>query len=403
VLKLGAHFSIAGGHHKALSEAALLGCHSLQIFTKNQNQWEGKPLDEEGIALFKSERKRLEIEQVLAHDSYLINLGSPDGILWKKSINAFIDEMERAEHLGIEHLVFHPGSHVGSGEENCIDRIATGLNHAIEMYPDYDLMLLLETTAGQGTNVGWRFEHLRGIIDRVERNDMLGVCFDTCHAFAAGYELRTPEGYDETWREFDNIIGLQRLKAFHLNDSKKDLGSKVDRHEHIGQGFLGRKPFEYIVNDKRFDGLAGCLETPKEGDWDRRNLITLRRLEKMAIKRTTAKKRTAAKKKTTAKKKVTARKPAAKKKTTRKTTTRKKVTARATAKKRTTTKKKTTARKKVTAKKATTRKTTPRKKTTARKKVTAKATAKRKTTARKTTRKKATPRKKTARKTTRKK
>ena len=279
MLKLGAHCSIAGGHHKALSEAASLGCTALQIFTKNQTRWAAKPLDEDGVALFKSERERLGIEIVLSHDSYLINLGSPDRILWKKSLNAFIDEIERAEHLEIEYLVFHPGSHKGSDEKDSIARIAYALNRAIETQPDFKIKLLLETTAGQGTNVGWRFEHLREIIDGVQSHECLGICFDTAHAFAAGYDLRTPESYEETWKIFDNIIGLERLKAFHLNDSKKDFSTRVDRHEHIGHGFLGEKPFEYILNDERFDGLAGCLETPKDGDWDKRNILTLRRLE----------------------------------------------------------------------------------------------------------------------------
>lgn len=279
MLKLGAHYSISGGHHKALSEAASVGCTVLQIFTRNQNRWATKPLDEDGVALFKSERARLGIEIVLAHDSYLINLCSPDSILWKKSLNAFIDEIGRAEHLEIEYLVFHPGSHMGSDEKDSIARIAFALNRAIETQPDFKIELLLETTAGQGTNIGWRFEHLREIIDGVHRHERVGVCFDTAHVFAAGYDLRTPEDYEETWKEFDHIVGLHRLKAFHLNDSKKDLGTRVDRHEHIGHGFLGEKPFEYILNDERFDGLAGCLETPKEGDWDKRNILTLRRLE----------------------------------------------------------------------------------------------------------------------------
>ena len=290
MLKLGAHLSIAGGHPKAFIQAALLGCDSFQIFTRNQNQWSAKPIDAQSISLFISERKKSGIATILAHDSYLINLGSPDQILWKKSIDAFIDEMERAEHLEIDYLVFHPGAHMGSGEESCIARIAQALDEAIETHPDYKLMLLLETTAGQGTNVGWRFEQLRAIIDSVQRQDKLGVCFDTCHAFAAGYELRTPDAYEETWKQFDEIIGIERLNAFHLNDSKKDCGSRVDRHEHIGYGFLGKKPFEYILHDKRFDGLAGCLETPKEGDWDKRNLSVLRRLQKMPVKRKTVKK-----------------------------------------------------------------------------------------------------------------
>jgi deoxyribonuclease-4 len=243
VLNLGAHFSISGGLHKALSEAALLECRALQIFTHNQNRWKSKPLTEEGIALFKSERVRLGIETILAHDSYLINLGSPESILSKRSLDAFIEEIERAELLDIQFLVFHPGSHMGSGEAKCVERIAQALNRAIETHSDYNVTLLLENTAGQGTSVGWRFEHLGEIISMIDRPERMGVCFDTSHAFAAGYELRTEEGYENTWEEFDRCIGLEKLGAFHLNDSKKDLGSRVDRHEHIGHGYIGSKPF----------------------------------------------------------------------------------------------------------------------------------------------------------------
>ncbi len=388
LLKLGAHFSIAGGHFKALLEAALLKCTALQIFTRNQNQWKAKPLDEEGIQRFKSERARLGIEAILAHDSYLINLGSPDSILWKKSLHAFIDEMDRAEHLGIEYLVFHPGSHTGSGEEKCIAKIAEGLNRALEARSDYAVMLLLETTAGQGTNVGYKFEHMREIIDKVDDDGKLGICFDTAHSFAAGYELRTRDGYEETWLQFEDVIGLDRLKAFHLNDSKKDLGSRVDRHENIGHGFLGKKPFEYILNDERFDGLVGCLETPKEGDWDRKNLTTLRRLVKMPCGST----RKPTVKKATPKKAVA-------KKTVKKAAPKKRVTAKATAKK---TVKKAAPKKKVAPKKkATVKKAAPKKKATAtaKKKVTARKPAAKKTT----TRKKVTARKPAARRTTAKK
>lgn len=388
MLKLGAHYSISGGHHKALSEAALRGCTALQIFTKNQNRWEGKPLDEEEIALFKSERARLGIEVVLAHDSYLINLASPDSILWKKSLNALIDEIERAEYLEIEYLVFHPGSHMGSGEKKGIERIACALNRAIETREDCKVMLLLETTAGQGTSVGWRFEHLGEIISRVDRRDRLGVCFDTAHAFAAGYELRTRQGYEETWRLFDHIIGLHYLKAFHLNDSKKDLNSRVDRHQHIGQGFLGVKPFEYILNDERFDGLVGCLETPKEGDWDKRNLLTLRRLEQMPVAKRKPAARKVAKKKTTVKMKVTAKKPI-KKKVIKKKPIKKKVTARKVVKKKVAKKK--PIRKKVVKKKVIKKKVA--KKKPIRKKVTAMKVVKKKV-AKKVVKKKATPKKK---------
>jgi hypothetical protein len=266
---------------------------------------------------------------------------------------------------------------MGSGEKESIGRIACALNRAIETRPEFKVMLLLETTAGQGTNVGWRFEHLRQIIDGVQQHQRLGICFDTAHAFAAGYELRTREGYEETWREFDNIIGLDHLKAFHLNDSKKDHATHVDRHEHIGHGFLGVKPFEYILNDERFDGLAGCLETPKEGDWDRRNILTLRRLEQMPV----AKKKTAAKKpakKTTVKKKVTAKKPTAKKTVAKKTV-----------------KKKVAPKKKVTAKKPAAKKKTTAKKTVKKKVTAKKLAAKKKTTVKKTVKKKVAPKKKT--------
>jgi hypothetical protein len=295
---------------------------------------------------------------------------------------------------------------MGSGDEKSIERIAQALNRAIETHVDYNVTLLLENTAGQGTSVGWRFEHLGEIISMVDRPERMGICLDTSHAFAAGYELRTPEGYENTWEVFNRHIGLEKIKAFHLNDSKKDFGSRVDRHEHIGHGYLGKKPFEYILNDKRFDGLAGCLETPKEGDWDKENLLTLRRLEQMPV----AKKKTGgcgAKKATpTAKKKVTAKKPAAKKRIAKKVV--KKVTAKKPAAKKTAAKKtvKKVAPKKPAAKKPAAKKVVKKKpaaKKPAAKKV-VKKVAPKKTAARKpAARKKATPKKATTRSVARKK
>jgi len=276
---LGAHVSISGGVYKAPERGEKLGCESIQIFSKNQMQWKAKPLTPEDSQKFKEELRKTRIKEVVIHDSYLINLGSPDGEKLQMSRDAFLDEMIRAEILGVKYLVFHPGSHMGKGEEIGLKLIAESLNILIDKAKEAsNVMLLLETTAGQGSNLGYKFEHLKFIMDQVEKKERLGVCFDTAHAFEAGYDISTEEGYERTFKEFDNIIGLEKLKVFHLNDSKTPLGSHIDRHEHIGEGMIGLKAFELLVNDERFKNHPMILETPGGEKYYEYNLKVLRGL-----------------------------------------------------------------------------------------------------------------------------
>ena len=277
---LGAHMSIEGGLHRAIMRGADVGCDAIQVFTKSSNQWRAKPLSDDDVSRFRGAQIEKGISPVVAHDSYLINLASPDETLYQRSMGAFGDELDRCDLLGIPYLVTHPGSHVGSGEEAGIAKIAAALNGLFAARPDQKVKVLLETTAGQGNSVGHRFEHLRAIIDRLKRPDRVGVCIDTCHIFAAGYDLRTERGYQDVMGEFDRIVGLGLVRAFHLNDCKKDLGCRVDRHEHIGKGFLGVDAFRWLMNDARFDGIPMLLETPKGDDCaeDVENLAVLRGL-----------------------------------------------------------------------------------------------------------------------------
>jgi deoxyribonuclease-4 len=275
----GAHVSIAGGYYRALEIAHKYDCEALQVFTKNSNQWNAKELTEADIGLFQDTLGRTRVRALLAHDSYLINLASPDKTLFRRSVEAFVVEVQRAERLGLHYLVTHPGAHVGCGEEAGLARVATGLNEVHRRCPSYRVQILLETTAGQGSCLGHSFEHLAAILEQVAEPERVGVCFDTCHVFAAGYPLAPEPAYRATLRQFDKIIGLDRLKAFHMNDSLKPLGSRVDRHAHIGRGCLGLEPFRLLINDRRFRRHPMLLETPKEDgrrDMDRINLRTLR-------------------------------------------------------------------------------------------------------------------------------
>ncbi|HWQ16067.1 MAG TPA: deoxyribonuclease IV [Roseiflexaceae bacterium] len=279
-MRFGAHMSIAGGLHSAFGHGQRAGCDVIQIFSKNQQQWRARPLTEEEIARFKEEQARCGIPAVLVHDSYLINLGSPDDALWEKSLAAFGEELARCAALGVPYLVMHPGAHTGSGEEAGLKRVALALSRLFDAGMGQGVMVLLETTAGQGSCLGYRFEHLTRIIERCSHPERLGVCVDTCHIFAAGYDIRTPEAYAATMEELKRAVGLERVRAFHLNDSLKGLGSRVDRHTHIGEGCIGLEGFRAIVNDPRFAGLPMVLETPKGDDLedDIRNLATLRGL-----------------------------------------------------------------------------------------------------------------------------
>jgi deoxyribonuclease-4 len=277
---LGAHQSIAGGVEKALARGLEVGCDTIQIFVKSPNRWVSKPLAEENVVAFKEAVTETGIWPVFAHSLYLINLATTDDALWRKSLDALTDDLERCERLGLPGLVLHPGSHKGAGEEVGLKRIAAALDEVHTRLPGYETQVWLETTAGQGDHLGYTFEQLQAMIEGVAQAERLGICFDTAHAFAAGYELRTAEGFEATWVKFDKVLGMERLKAVHLNDSKKELGSRVDRHEHIGQGLLGLEPFRLLLNDPRFVGLPMTLETDKGPDLaeDKDNLETLRSL-----------------------------------------------------------------------------------------------------------------------------
>jgi len=279
-MKFGAHMSTSGGLYKAFGQGERAGCDTIQIFSKNQQQWRGKPLLDQDIAQFRAEQQRTGFEPLIVHDSYLINLASPKDDLWEKSIAAFADELERCAALGIPYLVTHPGAHTGSGEEVGLQREAAALNRLFDAGTGGDTLVLLETTAGQGSCLGHRFEHLATLIELVEHPERIGVCVDTCHLLAAGYDIRTPEAFAATFAEFDRVVGIKLIKAFHLNDSQKDLGSRIDRHSHIGTGFVGLEGFRAIVNDPRFAEIPMILETPKGDDLaeDIENLAKLRGL-----------------------------------------------------------------------------------------------------------------------------
>ena len=273
--------SIAGGLAEAFARGRAAGCDAIQVFTKNNSQWRARPLGEREVEAFRAAEHRSGISPVLAHTSYLINVASPDRMLFRKSVEALCLEAERAESLGISSLVLHPGAHLGRGIEEGLKRVAEALDILHARLPDARLRILLEGTAGQGTALGVRFEELAAIFALVAHPERLGVCLDTCHLFAAGYEIRTAEGYRETLRAFEATVGLSRLKAIHLNDSKGERGSRVDRHEHIGKGRIGREGFRHFVRDRRLDGIPMILETPKDDGplrADRRNLRLLRTL-----------------------------------------------------------------------------------------------------------------------------
>lgn len=267
LLQFGAHMSIAGGVSQALDRAASIGSNAVQIFTKNNRQWSGPPLDEADVVRWQEQMPALGITYAVSHASYLINLASPKDDLWTKSLRAHKDELQRAHAYGVPHVVLHPGAHVGSGVEAGIARIAAALNRIHAETPECgDTMTLLELMAGQGTTIGRNFGELRQIIALVEDKSRVGVCTDTCHAFAAGYELRTAEDYEAMMAEIEQEIGLTTVKCWHFNDSKGTLGSHVDRHEHIGEGEIGLDGFRRIINDPRWCGIAMLLETPKEDD-----------------------------------------------------------------------------------------------------------------------------------------
>jgi deoxyribonuclease-4 len=272
--------SIAGGVSQSLARGQQTGCACIQIFTRSSRQWAAKPYPAEEIAAFKQARKETGISIVVAHDSYLINLGAPDELLRKKSLDAFADELQRCEALEIPYLISHPGAHMGAGEEAGIRTIAQSIDRAHQACAGCKVKIALEITAGQGSVLGCKFEQMARIFDAVKESDRLRLCFDTEHAFAAGYDLRSDEGYAQAFDELDRHIGLKRLVAFHINDSIKPLNSRVDRHEHIGKGHLGLETFRRLVNDSRFAGVPMCLET--EPGPDMKDITAdLRQLEKL--------------------------------------------------------------------------------------------------------------------------
>jgi deoxyribonuclease-4 len=285
----GAHLSVAGGLHNAVSAAVALRCDTFQLFTKNASQWNAGALTEEEIGTFRRAVAATNLTHLTAHDSYLINLASPNDELFDKSVAAFVDEMERAEALGLIYLVTHPGSHTGSGEEAGLARVIAGLEAVHARCAGFGVRVLIETTAGQGTSLGHRFEHLATILERANCADRMDVCLDTCHVFAAGYPITTEADYAATFQQFDDLIGLSRLKLFHVNDSVKPLGSRVDRHAGIGLGEIGLDAFRRLVTDARFGGHPMILETPKEDDdgneMDPVNLGVLRAFAAEAVAR----------------------------------------------------------------------------------------------------------------------
>ena len=283
-LRLGAHMSVAGGLDQALIRGQAVGCDAIQIFSKNSNQWKATPLVASEIDRFKQTRKETGVFPAMVHTSYLINLCSPHDADWQKSTDALCVEMERAEALEIPYAVLHPGAHLGTGAEAGVRRAAAAINAVHAQTSGFQTKILIELTAGQGTCVGHRFEEVGMLLRQIERSAAVGVCFDTCHVFAAGYDLRTPEGYEAVMVELDREVGLDRIWAFHLNDCKKELGCRVDRHEQIGQGKMGEAPFAALLNDRRFVGLPMVLETPKgaDGREDVENLARLRRLVTVA-------------------------------------------------------------------------------------------------------------------------
>jgi deoxyribonuclease-4 len=265
-LLLGAHMSIAGGVHTAVERGERIGCTAIQMFVKNNSQWNGKRLTDEDVSAYKDLLAKSGIGSVVVHDTYLINLCARDRRILRKSRAALKEELNRCELLGVPYLNFHPGVHVGRGEEDGIKLVVESLNTIHEQTKGYRVFSVIETTAGQGTSLGYRFEQIRSIIDAVDDKTRLAVCVDTCHVFAAGYDISSEQGYERTFKDFDDIIGLENLAAFHINDSKRGLGSRVDRHEHIGKGRIGLLGFTLLMNDERFRRIPKILETDKGPD-----------------------------------------------------------------------------------------------------------------------------------------
>jgi deoxyribonuclease IV len=275
---IGAHVSASGGVENAPINANLIGAKAFALFTKNQRQWVSNPLSKVSIQAFQKNCEKYDYKpfQILPHDSYLINLGHPEKEPLEKSRVSFLDEMQRCEQLGLDRLNFHPGSHLKAiSEEECLSRIAESIN--IVLGKTKGVTAVIENTAGQGTNLGYKFEQIRFMIDKVDDKSRVGICIDTCHAYASGYNIKTPEGFAETFSLFEKIIGFKYLRGMHINDSKKEFATRVDRHDNIGKGFLGRDVFRMLMNDERFNNIPLILETPDESLWEEeiKNLYSL--------------------------------------------------------------------------------------------------------------------------------
>ncbi len=280
-MRIGVHVSIAGSVDEAIDRAAALGCETIQIFSRNPRAWKSKPLEEAQVKSFKKKRLQYKIYPVLVHIPYLINLASPKERLWRISINAYIEDIKRTDLLGAEYFVTHLGAHTGSGIEAGLKRFCQGLSAVIKKAKP-ETMILLETCAGAGTSLGGRFEHIRYILDNV-KSEKIGVCWDTCHLFAAGYDIKTSKGLDNTIKEFEKKVGLRYLRAIHLNDAKKPIGSGLDRHEHIGKGMIGKDGMRRILSHPKLKDLPFIMETPKESEGDDlKNIKTARRLASLA-------------------------------------------------------------------------------------------------------------------------
>jgi len=284
--RFGAHMSVAGGLENACHAGAAVGCDTLQIFVKNQRQWHAPPLTDDQVRRFKEALSATGLTPVVAHATYLLNLASPDKTTRDKSIRCMIDELQRCEALGVAGLIFHPGAHMNDTIDAGIARIAQALDQVHKACAGFDSRILLETTAGQGTAIGWQFDQISAVIERTKDPERLGVCLDTCHLFAAGYDFRTKEGYDAMIGEMDATFGIERIKCIHSNDSKRECGSRVDRHEHIGKGRIGKGGFSHFVNDERFAGIPMILETPKGKDGRGSDLdkVNLKRLRALIMK-----------------------------------------------------------------------------------------------------------------------
>ena len=275
MLRVGAHMSVAGGVSLAIDRAVLHGCEALQIFAKNANRWRAAPLDPQEIRRFRRRLDETGIRPAVSHASYLINLATADPLLRRMSIEAFVDELDRAHALGLLGVVIHPGTCTSGTEDDALRRVAAAIRDAFRARPRRRTMVILEHTAGQGRTIGYRFEHLAAIVDHLDGSPRVGVCLDTCHLIASGYDIVSPAGYEDTLASFDRIVGLKRLRVLHGNDSKRPCGSRVDRHEHIGAGCLGLEPFRRLMHDPRLDGLPILIETEKSPAAERPGRVTL--------------------------------------------------------------------------------------------------------------------------------